>query len=135
MQVPVGTERVSDTNWKNLSSFFWDWRLGESFGWTGDAGVVWQSERDSGFKPGLSWHTNNRFAWRASQRLEPFIGIDAETTEGRDGAPDAWVLDAGPGLMIHTFDNQSITLRYSTSIDGRNHSVNDSFNLKYAYVF
>lgn len=135
VQVPVGTERVSDTNWKNLSSFFWDWRLGESFGWTGDAGVVWQSERDSGFKPGLSWHTNNRFAWRASQRLEPFIGIDAETTDGRDGAPDAWVLDAGPGLMIHTFDNQSITLRYSTSIDGRNHSVNDSFNLKYAYVF
>lgn len=135
VQVPVGTDRVSDTNWKNLSSVFWDWRIGEKAGWTGDAGFVWQSERDSGFKPGLTWHTNNRLAWRATNRLEPFIGIDYEHTSGNDGAEDSWALDAGPGLMIHTFKNQSITLRYSTSLDGENHSVNDSFNLKYAYVW
>lgn len=135
VQVPFGTDEVSDTNWKNLSSFFWYWQMSEQFGWTGDAGFVWQSERDNGFKPGLTWHTNNRFAWRASYRLEPFLAVDAERTDGRDGAPDAWALDGGAGLMIHTFDNQSITLRYSASIDGRNHSANDSFNLKYAYVW
>lgn len=135
VQIPVGTDRVSDTNWKNLSSVFWDWRIGEKAGWTGNAGFVWQSERDSGFRPGLTWHTNNRFGWRATHRLEPFIGIDYEHTSGNDGAEDAWALDAGPGLMIHTFKNQSITLRYSTSLDGENHSVNDSFNLKYAYVW
>ncbi len=135
VQVPVGTERVSDTNWKNLSSFFWDWRMGEKFGWTGDAGFVWQSPRDTRVRPGLTWHTNNRFAYRASHRLEPFLAIDAEHTEANDGLPNAWALDGGAGLMIHTFDNQSITLRYSTSIDGKNHSVNDSFNLKYAYVW
>lgn len=135
VQVPVGTDRISDTNWKNLSSFFWDWRMGEKFGWTGDAGFVWQSERDSGVQPGLTWHTNNRFAYRATHRLEPFLALDAEQTRANDGLPEAWALDGGVGLMIHTFDNQSITVRYSTSLDGENHSVNDSLNLKYAYVW
>lgn len=135
LQIPVGTDRVSDTNWKNLSSFFWDWRIGEKFGWTGDAGIVYQTRRDDGTRPGMVWHTNNRLGWRATKRLEPFLAIDAEYLESRDGAPSAHVVDAGPGLMFHTFDNQSITLRYSTSVDGRNHSVNDSFNIKYAYVW
>lgn len=135
LQMPVGTDEVSDTNFKNLSSMFWDWRINDTFGWTGDAGFVWQSKRDSGFKPGMTWHTNNRFGWRVNKRIEPFIGIDYETTSGRQGAPDSWALDGGAGVMFHTFDNQSITVRYSTSIDGENHSVNDSFNLKYAYVW
>lgn len=135
LQIPVGTDRVSDTNWKNLSSLFWDWRLGEKFGVTGDAGFVYQTERDSGFKPGLTWHTNNRFGYRATQRIEPFLALDYETTSGRNGAPDAWALDTGAGVMFHTFDNQSITVRYSTSLDGENHIANNSFNLKYAYVW
>lgn len=135
VQIPVGTDRISDTNWKNLSSFFWDWRIDEKFGWTGDVGIVWQSERDDGIRPGLTWHHNHRFSYRANKRLEPFLAIDNEHTAGRGGIDDAWAIDGGAGLMIHMFDNQSITLRYSTSIDGRNHSVNDSFNLKYAYAW
>lgn len=135
LQVPVGTDRISDTNWKNLSSFFWDWRIGDTLGWTGDAGFVWQGTRDDGFKPALTWHQNHRFAWRASPRLEPFLALDHERSGSKDGRPASWALDGGAGLMIHTFDNQSITLRYSTSLDGENHAVNDSFNLKYAYVW
>jgi hypothetical protein len=135
MQMPVGTDQVSDTNWKNLSSFFWDWKMSEKFNWTGNAGLVWQSERDSGVQPGINWHTNNRFSYRATQVLEPFLGLDAERSSGNDGLPDAWVVDAGAGLMFHTFDNQSITLRYSTSVAGKSHAVNDSINLKYAYVW
>lgn len=135
VQVPVGGAEVSDTNWKNLSSGFWYWQMSDKIGWTGDAGFVWQSRRDNGFKPGLTWHTNNRFALRASKRLEPFVALDYEHTSGKDGVPDSWALDGGVGLMVHTFDNQSLTFRYSTSLDGENHSVNDSLNLKYAYVW
>lgn len=135
LQLPLGTSKVSDTNYKNLSSLFWDWRMSETLGWTGDFGFVYQSERDSGFKPGLTWHTNNRFGYRANERIEPFIGIDAEHTKGRDDAPDGWVVDGSLGVMFHTFDNQSISVRYATSLDGESHSVNDSFNIKYAYVW
>ena len=67
--------------------------------------------------------------------MEPFLALDHERTGARDGVPSAWALDGGPGVMFHTFDNQSITVRYSASIDGRNHASNDSFNLKYAYVW
>lgn len=134
-QIPVGTDRVSDTNWKNLSSFFWDWRIGEKFGWTGDAGFVWQGKRDDRVRPGLTWHTNHRFGYRVTPLLEPFLALDAEHTEANDGLTEAWAFDGGAGVMIHTFPNQSITLRYSTSIDGKNHPLNDSFNFKYAYVW
>lgn len=135
LQIPVGTDRVSDTNWKNLSSVFWDWKMSEKANWTGDAGLVWQSERDNGIKPGLSWHTNNRFSYRVSEHLEPFIAIDGDYSDANDGLPSGWVVDGGPGLMFHTFSNQSIAVRYSTSLAGKNHSVNNGVYLKYAYVF
>lgn len=135
VQIPTGTQGVSDTNWKNLSSFFWYWQINEKFGWTGDAGMVWQGARDNGFKPGLTWHSNHRFSYLATKRLEPFLALDNEYYSGRSGQPDSWVVDAGLGLMVHTFSNQSLTMRYSTSIAGNNHSVNNSFNLKYAYVW
>ncbi|MBS7458887.1 transporter [Coralloluteibacterium stylophorae] len=132
--VPVGASEVSDTNWKNLTSVFWDWR-GEALGWTGDAGFVWQGERDDGTRPGLTWHTNNRFGWRASRHLEPFLALDYEHTRASDDYDSSWVVDGGAGLMLHTFENQSLTFRYSTSLDGRNHVVADSWNLKYAYAW
>jgi hypothetical protein len=136
VQIPVGTDEVSDTNWKNLTSLLWDWRLPANLGWTADAGFVYQSRRTSDrIKPGMSWHTNERFAWRANELLEPFIAIDAEYSDGQDGLADGWVVDAGPGLMLHSFDNQSISARYSTSLGGKNHVINNSIDIKYAYVW
>lgn len=135
LQIPVGDSDVSDQNWKNISSFLWYLPAGK-FGWTGDAGTVYQSEKtESGFKPGLSMNTNNRFGYRLTQWLEPFVGLDYETTKAHDGAPKSWAFDGGLGLMFHMFDNQSIALRYSTGLDGENHAQNDSFNVKYVYVW
>ena len=37
--------------------------------------------------------------------------------------------------MVNTYKNQSLTLRYSQSLDGKNHSYNDSWNLKYAVAW
>lgn len=136
MQVPVGDDDVSDTNWKNLTSLFWDVRLPANLGWTADAGFVYQSRRTSDrLRPGLAWHTNQRFAWQATKLLEPFIAVDAQYGDGHDGLADSWVVDAGPGVVFHTFDNQSIAIRYATSLGGKNSDVNNSANLKYAYVW
>ena len=136
VQMPIGASEVSDTNWKNLTSLFWDWRLPAGFGWTADAGAVFQGERTrDDVKPGIAWHTNQRFGWRANSWLEPFVAVDAEYADGNDGLPDSWVVDAGPGVMFHTFKNQSIAVRYATSLDGKNRVVNNSANLRYAYVW
>ena len=135
LQIPVGANGASDTNWKNLSSLLWYVSLPGKIGGTGDAGTVYQSERTSGFKPGLSIHTNNRIGLRVSSWLEPFIALDYETTKANDGAPKSWTFDGGAGLMFHMFDNQSIAVRYSTSFEGENHSQNNSMVVKYAYVW
>ncbi|MDD2988350.1 MAG: transporter [Zoogloea sp.] len=135
LQVPVGDSRVSDTNWKNLSSFLWDVRLTDKLGWTADAGMVFQSQKTDGTRPGNTFHTNHRLGYRVTGLLEPFVALDYESTSSRNGNPSARALDGGVGMMFHTFDNQSITLRYSASIDGKNHAANNSLNLKYAYVW
>ncbi|EIT71423.1 MULTISPECIES: transporter [Hydrocarboniphaga] len=132
VHIPVGGE-VSDTNWKSNTSFFWDFRLPAKFGFTGDAGYLYQTERVSGFKPGLSWFTNDRFGLRVSEHVEPFIGFDAEYQDGNDGAPHSWTIDGGVGVMFHTFKNQSITVRYSTTLDAVSRVENDSLNVRYIY--
>jgi len=133
VQLPVGTNEVSDTNWKNLTSGFWNWGLG-GFVWSGDFGFVWQSRRDDNIRPALSWHGNHRLSYRMSARLEPFLALDHEhIRKHSNGTPSARVVDGGLGLSINTYPNQSIAFRYSRSISGRNHSIADAFHLKYAY--
>lgn len=135
VQIPVGDHAVSDTNWKNLSSFLWDVRLTDRLGWTADAGVVFQGSKVDGSKPGNSYHTNHRLGYRVSGLIEPFIALDYEISEKTSTVAASKALDAGAGVIFHTFDNQSITLRYSQSISGENHVANNSLNLKYAYVW
>ncbi|MCZ4304853.1 transporter [Zoogloeaceae bacterium G21618-S1] len=135
IQIPAGSSDVSDTNWKNLSSVLWDVRFTDQLGWTGDAGFVFQGEKTNGTRPGTSFHTNHRLGYRVSDLVEPFVAMDYERTAKTSTVAGSHVLDAGVGLMLHTFDNQSITVRYSKSVSGENHAANNSFNLKYAYVW
>lgn len=133
--LPIGDEDVSDGNWKNLTSLFWDWRLPANLGWTADAGAIFQGERVDGRTPGLGWHTNQRFGWRVAPWAEPFVSFDAEYIDGNDGLNHSWVTDVGGGMMFHTFKNQSIAVRWSQSVDGANHLQTQSLNLRYAYVW
>lgn len=135
VQIPWGDSSVSDTNWKNLTSFLWDVRLPYNLGITGDAGWVWQGEKNNGLTPGTTFHTNNRFGWQIAGWIEPFLALDYEHTEAFDGIPSSWALDGGFGVMVNTYKNQSLTLRYSQSLDGKNHSYTDSWNLKYAVAW
>jgi hypothetical protein len=135
LQIPWGDQDVSDTNWKNLTSILYYTPLGGGFDWTGNLGFVWQSSKSNGTNPGMLYHANNRWGYRATSWLEPFIGLDWEYQEASNPLPEAWALDGGIGLMFFYYENQSITVRYSTSLDGSNHSYNDSWNLKYVYLW
>ncbi|HEY0231176.1 MAG TPA: transporter [Dokdonella sp.] len=141
LQMPIGGNDVSDTNWKNLTSVLWYVPFGGGrWGWTGDAGFVFQSPRDDGVHPGVTFHTNNRIGYKATELLEPFVAIDYEhtgegTLRGGGDTASAHVLDLGAGVMFNLYKNQSLALRYSRSTDGENHSFNNSVNIKYVYVF
>jgi hypothetical protein len=135
LQVPVGGSEVSDTNWKSISSLLWDMRLTDKLGWTADAGFVFQTAKDNGDHPGVSFNTNQRLGYRATSLLEPFVGLDYEQTDGTDTVKKSKALDLSLGVMFHTFDNQSIDLRYSASASGENHVANNNFYVRYVYVW
>lgn len=140
LQMPIGGDEVSDTNWKNLTSLLWYVPFGHGFGWTGDAGFVFQSPRDDGVHPGTTVHTNNRIGYKATDLLEPFLAVDYEHTgkgsiRGGGDTAESHVLDLGAGVMFNLYKNQSLALRYSHSIEGENHGSNNSINIKYVYVF
>ncbi len=135
LQIPWGDKNVSDTNWKNLTSLLWYTPLVGEFDWTGDAGFTWQSPRVDGTNPGTIFYTNNRFGYRVSTWLEPFLALDYEHLDSYALQPEAWAFDGGLGLMVFTYEGQSITLRYSTSLKAENHTDNNSWNLKYVYTW
>jgi hypothetical protein len=140
LQMPIGSSNVSDTNWKNLSSVLWYIPFGSRFGWTGDLGLVFQTPRDDGVKPGTTVHTNNRFGFKLNDTFEPFLALDYERTgqssvRNQPNLPSAYAFDAGVGTLINLYKNQSLTLRYSRGIDGENHSLTNSIDVKYVYVF
>jgi hypothetical protein len=135
LQIPWGDKDVSDTNWKNLTSLLWYTPLGWEFDWTGDAGFTWQSPKADGVQPGTTFYTNNRFGYRVNQWLEPFVALDYEHIDSYEFQPEAWAFDGGLGLMVFTYEGQSITARYSTSLKAQNHTDNNSWNLKYVYTW
>lgn len=135
VQVPVGGNEVSDTNWKNLSSLLWDVRVTDKLGWTADAGVKIEGAKDDGTHPGVTYHTNNRLGYRATQLLEPFVGVDYEFTSGTSTVRKSNALDLSLGVQFHTFDNQRIAVRYAGGVSGENHAANNSLNVEYVYVW
>lgn len=135
VQIPWGDDSVSDGNWKNLTSLLWYTPLIGDFDWTADAGFQWQSARADGLTPGTLFHTNHRFGYRVNSWLEPFVAVDYEHMEAFASEPEAWVVDGGVGLMLFTYEGQSITVRYSTSLKGENHTDNNSWDAKYVYTW
>ena len=137
VQVPVGNREVGGGDlWKNLTSALWNVRFGpDNRGdFTGDAGfVVHGSSSRGGYTPGMILHTNLRLGYRTSDRLMPFVALDYERQRARDGIVANSETTAGIGLMVTTFDNQSITVKLSHGIDGENRPVTNTVALKYAY--
>lgn len=80
------------------------------------------------------------FVARADRRLGRRSGagadlaVDTEYSDGGGDLADGRVVDAGPGLMLHPFDNQSISARYSTRLGGKNHVIKNGIDIKYAYA-
>lgn len=135
LQMPIGTDEASDTNWKNLTSVLWGWQFAEKWNWTGDAGFVFQSPRDNRVHPGTSFHTNNRLSYAVNKTFEPFVGLDYENTSKGTLFSKSRAFDASVGLMVNTFKNQSLTFRYSKGVDGENTAVGDTFHVKYVYIW
>lgn len=146
LQVPIGTEAVSDKSWKNLTSILADIQLGD-FNIDGDVGVVVQSNKHENGKndisPGTTFHTNLRLAYRAHKLFEPFIGVDFQTTgTAKDEVTGLKLVNSssnetviGGGAVIYFTDSIFIATRYDYGIAGKNTPISNSLNFKIAYIW
>lgn len=140
LQVPVGNKEVGGGDvWKNLSSLFWDVQLGK-LSYTADAGFIFFGKSTAAdARPGTLFHTNHRLGYAINDVIEPFVALDYERqkqwTNNVTGlaSPSADETTAGVGVMLKYYGNQSLTVRYSAGIDGKNHGATNSLNLKYVY--
>jgi len=73
--------------------------------------------------------------YRVNDWFEPLVTLDYEKQESSALTLSSNETTMGLGAMFHYFGNQSLTLNYSKGVDGKNHSVNDSFHAKYVLAF
>lgn len=143
IQVPFGSDELSNHAWNNYTSLFWDWQLNK---WNidGHAGAVFKSDReykDSNFEQGTTVHASVRVAYRWSDFLEPMLAIDWEATEkGKNKDTGETVssydeLAMGPGISFYFTPTITLNAWYTKGIDGRNCTKTDAVNFKFTYIF
>lgn len=135
VSVPVGDKAVGGGDrWDVLGSVFWDAQYGK-VNYTGNLGYHFFGSSATGNEPGDFYHLNNRLGYRATDLVEPYVGLDYQTTDGVAGAPKSNETSAAAGLMFHLYPHASIAAHYVTGIDGENTAVPDSLNMRFVYVF
>lgn len=145
LQVPDGQHSVTNHDWADYTSLFFDVEEGR-FGVTGDLGAVFRSNRHRHDAPdvdeGTSYHLNVRASYRATRRIEPFVSVDWQET-GKSRLVDSTELPfshqedtaLGAGMMIHLGKADSFTLRYSRSVEGRNVPLTNAAYLKFVHLW
>lgn len=141
IQVPIGDPDVGGGNrWNQVASVFWDGQF-DKINWTGNLGVTRFGEGANGLKEKPKVYLNNRLGFRASQLIEPYIGIDYErqAAGAGNGTPDptrsSHALTGSLGLMFYALDKGHIAVHYNKGLKGENREVENSLNLRFAYVF
>jgi hypothetical protein len=135
VQIPLGDSDVGGgKRWNAIASVFWDGQFGK-VNWTGNLATTIFGKGDDNSKPGTTWYLNNRLGYRVSQLVEPYIGIDYERQQAKNGAPSNHEFGAAFGAMFYAFDKGHISVHYQKGFRGENRSVSDNLNLRFAYVF
>lgn len=134
VQIPIGDKDVSNDAWNAVASVFWDGQFGK-FNWTGNVATTLHGTNSAGKKAGTQWYVNNRFGYRVSDLVEPFIGLDYERQKANDLNPSNHEWGGAVGVMFHALDKGHITVSYEKGLRGENRAVSNNLNLRFAYVF
>lgn len=135
LQVPIGSNSVSTKSWNVIGSVFWDGQF-DKINYTGNLGYNIPGSPNTGApKLGLTWHSNNRLGYRATGLLEPYVGIDYIRQQSAAGNPTSHETALAAGVLFHTYAHSSIALHYERGIRGQNRMLQNSLNMRFAYVF
>ncbi len=143
LQLPFGTEKVSDNTFKTLPSIFWDAQFGD-LNFDGDAGFVIQSkDTKNNTEPGSTFHSNIRLGYRVHKYVEPYFSLDYQTTGSTKNSTTGLdivnsksnELGLGGGVMVNFSDSVSLSAKYQYGVDGKNTAVTNGISFKWCYVF
>ena len=135
VQIPVGdTDVGGGDRWNAIAALWWDGQF-DKVNWTADLGTTLHGKNTNGDREGAQWYFNNRLGYRASEVIEPFIGIDYEKQQSKNGNPSNHEWAGSLGLMFHAFEKGHITVHYSKGFEGENRAVSDNINVRFAYAF
>jgi len=146
VQVPIGQDEVSNNNWGNLSSIFFDMNFGK-FNIDGDIGGVFRSKREVSGTPDVNvgplFHTNVRFSYKVHPMFEPYFTFDFQYKSSDDYADTGKTVQyseghetaLGGGVVVYFTDKISAALAYSHAVEGENVTETNAVHLKFAYLW
>ena len=136
LQVPIGDRDLRGTRWNFVASVFWDAQY-DKFNWTGNVAATFlgPTEDDGAPDPANPYAFTNRFGYRVSELVEPYVGIDYAWQNSKDDAPSAHEWVGTIGAMFHLAPTYHLSVHYQGGIEGENMPVSRNLNLRFAYVF
>ncbi|MCB1907159.1 MAG: transporter, partial [Rhodocyclaceae bacterium] len=136
IQLPIGDRELRGTRWNFVASVFWDGQF-DKFNWTGNLAVTFlgPTEDDGAPDPANPYAFTNRFGYRVSALVEPYVGLDYVWQNSKDGAPRAHEYVGTLGAMFHLAPTYHLSVHYQGGIDGENMPVSRNLNVRFAYVF
>ncbi|MCB1908342.1 MAG: transporter, partial [Rhodocyclaceae bacterium] len=119
-----------------VASVFWDAQY-DKFNWTGNVAATFlgPTEEDGAPDPANPYAFTNRFGYRVSELVEPYVGIDYAWQNSKDDAPSAHEWVGTIGAMFHLAPTYHLSVHYQGGIEGENMPVSRNLNLRFAYVF
>lgn len=131
--VPLGNGEVGGgDSWKFTNSVFMDVQAGK-FNYTGD--VIWNYPGEStrhDARAGKSWSTEHLFSYRATARVEPYIGAAYEYQRGSSINLPNSETDLLVGTMFH-LRKMTAAVHWVHSVDGKNRPAADSLNVRFVW--
>ncbi|AYH42703.1 transporter [Azoarcus sp. DN11] len=136
VQLPVGDQSLRTTRWNTIGSVFWDAQY-DKFNYTGNLGYQFPGPTDKATtaRPAQNWYFNNRFGYRVSELVEPYVGVDYEWQDSKSGNPRNHELGGAAGVMFHMMKTSTLAVHYQWGIEGENRPRSNNLNLRWVYVF
>jgi len=132
-QIPVGT--ASGQSYNFVTSIFWDGQF-DKFNYTGNIETKLNGSTPNGVARAANyWNFNNRFGYRMTPLMEPYIGIDYQNTDAIGSTSSSNETVASLGVMFHMYDKSSLAVHFAKGVSGENQSVANTINLRWVYVF
>lgn len=154
LQLPFGDNEFSDHAIDNIFSFVWDYQCGK-FNFGGVTGITVMGDyRHAGwnYERGESLHASIRFAYEFARNIEPWVGLDYQTSSKGKAKKDFGgylhkvnkgdtvyrsynELAASVGLHFQFTSNLLGDVFYMRGFEGSNTLKTDAVHMKLAYVF